>query len=251
MKNQLISVLYVWPIKVLIENQCPASPKLCQPSTGMTVTRATPISLSSSFSKVKGISWRSHEAAGASPTLLSWSPWYIILVSKNSSFFFPLCCDHIYRPTSHLQYSQIFRSIFLMNRNLLLTCVNFTFQNCTFKMLRGRCSEREGQRLDAVATTCRTVFPGLSCVLCAYKEEHLKFQCTWSRNCFAAIQKNQKNLEGWNAEHILAPVGSLEEQNLMDMLKKPCACSNSLWVLPASLMLAGLAWAFRQALQVL
>lgn len=64
-------------------------------------------------------------------------------------------------------------------------------------------------------------------------------------------KKNPKPLEGWNAEHILAPVGSLEEQSLMDMLKKLCACFSSLRVLPTSLMLAGLACTFRQALQLL
>lgn len=102
------------------------------------------------------------------------------------------------------------------------------------EILRDGCSEGEGQKLDAVAAICRTVFSGLSCVLCAYKEEHPQFQYIWNRNCIAAIQKNQKNhpktlpLEEWNAEYILAPVGSLEEQNLMDMLKKPCGCSNSL-----------------------
>lgn len=45
----------------------------------------------------------------------------------------------------------------------------------TVEVLRGECSEGEGQRLYAVAAICRTVLPGLNCLLCAYKENILNF----------------------------------------------------------------------------
>lgn len=66
----------------------------------------------------------------------------------------------------------------------------------TVEVLRSECSEGEGQRLNAVAAICRIVLPELSCLLCAYKEKHLKFQYSWSSNCVAAIKKNPKPLEG-------------------------------------------------------
>lgn len=42
------------------------------------------------------------------------------------------------------------------------------------------------------------------------------------------LSKKIKRLESWNTECIIAPGGSWEDQMLVDVLKKLCACFNSL-----------------------
>lgn len=127
------------------ENQCAACPKWCQPAAGITAYQ----SYSSFLWAATSVKWREHHKEAMreqEPTLLSFPGhhWHITLVSRNFS--------SIDRPGNHLKYFKNFQNYFptkvFMIRFIFFTgrenlqlpwrSVDFTFQNCAFKMLNFR-----------------------------------------------------------------------------------------------------------------
>lgn len=132
-----VSVLYVWPIKVLIENQCPASPELCQPSAGITVNQSYSYFLwAAALARWK--EYHEEVTRQQEPPLLCFPGHCDVsfLWVKIFPFSFPNSVIIFIDPQA-IWNIPIFLDPFswwIETLQLLLRSLNFTFQNCTFKM---------------------------------------------------------------------------------------------------------------------